>query len=130
VGIRPVSLPSEGNQLSARRRDTFLDKKNGARKTFGEIQGDEISAAKCQMGCHDPKDNRKPASCQIVKTDMHGATVSAQPAQQFSKCARQRHISSARDLSHGHAASRSGDAPFLQFLGSVGSLVKTDWRHS
>lgn len=54
--------------------------------------------------------NIHPEGSLFVSTNgegMHGATVSARPAEQFSKCVRQRHISSARDLGGRHSANNS-----------------------
>ena len=95
--VRPVSLPSERNQLAALRHDIFFNQENGSGQALGDIQSNEIKATKCQVGRHSPKDNGKPTPRQFEISDMHGATVSVPPEKRFPKCVQPRHISSAQD---------------------------------
>jgi hypothetical protein len=81
--IGPVVLPPEGHQLPARWHHVFLDQEERAGKAFGEVQGEQIGATKRQMGGDDPKQQWKPASQEIEKTDGHAATVSAPQASGF-----------------------------------------------
>ena len=71
------------DQVPARWHHVFLDQKERAGKAFGEVQGEQIGAAKRQMGGNDPKQQRKPTSRKIEKTDRHAATVSASQASGF-----------------------------------------------